>query len=221
MIEPSFPYFVTYASIAVTVVVSYLGFQYPALFDALKHDPYAERQRGEYHRLLTSGFLHGSWMHLGVNMFVLYFFGRYAEAEICGYGAVGRFSFGSTAGPVVYLSLYLLTIVLANLGTLFKYGSAPGYSAIGASGAVSGATTLFAIFLPWEFIYLYGILPIPAIVAAVGFVVYSQYAAKNNQDNIDHSAHLYGALAMPLLYVALKPGLAAHFFDALINNLPF
>ncbi len=215
------PYFVTYAIIAVTLLVSYLGFQNPGLFHALKHDPYAERTNSEYHRLLTSGFLHANWMHLGVNMFVLYFFGRYAEAEICGYGAINNFSFGSTAGPVVYLGLYLLTIVIANLGTFFQYGSQPGYSAIGASGAVSGATTLFGIFLPWEMILLYGILPIPAIVAAVGFVVYSQYASRNNDDNIDHSAHLYGALAMPLIYIAFKPGLAAHFLSSLVNNFPF
>ncbi len=221
MTDPALPYFVTYAIIAVTVLVSYLGFQNPQLFHSLKHDPYAERQRGEYYRLLTSGFLHGSWWHLGVNMFVLFFFGRYAEAEVCGYGAINAFSFGPTAGPFVYLALYMLTVVIANLGTFFRYGSQPGYSAIGASGAVSGATTLFGIFLPWENIYLYGIIAIPAIVAAVGFVVYSQYASKHNDDGIDHSAHLYGALAMPALYFALKPALAAHFVGALVNNFPF
>ena len=215
------PYLITYLIIAVTVLVSYLGFGKPELFHALKHDPYAERQGGEYHRLLTSGFLHGSWLHLGVNMFVLYFFGRYAEAEICGYGAINRFGFGPTFGPFVYLLLYLATIVIANLGTFFKYGDRPGYSAIGASGAVSGATTLFGIFLPWELIYFYGVIPIPAIVAAVGFVAYSQYASRHNNDNIDHSAHLYGALAMPILYIALKPGLIGHFLNALINNFPF
>ena len=208
---------ITYGIIGITVLVSYLCFQNRELFERLKHSPYAERHNGEYHRLLTSGFLHGSWLHLGVNMFVLYFFGTFAERAIASSGSLG---FGPTLGPVVYLALYLVTVVVANLGTFFTRADDPHYGAIGASGAVSGATTLFAVFLPWEYIYLYGILPIPAIVAAVGFVAYSQYASKNNRDNIDHSAHLYGALAMPLLYLLFRPSLAGHFVSALTQNAP-
>ena len=215
------PYFVTYAIIALTVLVSYKGFNDGDFFERFKHSPYAERRLGQYDRLLTSGFLHGGWGHLAINMFVLYFFGRYAEAEICGYGPIGEFSFGPTIGPVVYLLLYLATIVIANLGTFISRADDPHYGAIGASGAVSGATTLFAIFLPWESIYLYGILPIPAIVAAIGFVFYSQYASRNNQDNIDHSAHFYGALAMPIIYIALRPNLVSHFIEAFTRNGPW
>lgn len=208
---------ITYGLIAVTVLVSYVCFENRALSGRLMHNPYTEHRDSEYHRLLTSGFLHGSWLHLGVNMFVLYFFGSFAERAIASSGELG---FGPTLGPVVYLALYLVTIVVANLGTFFSRASDPGYSAIGASGAVSGATTLFAVFLPWEYIYLYGILPIPAIVAAAAFVLYSQYASKNNRDGIDHSAHLYGALAMPILYILFRPGLATHFLGALTQNFP-
>lgn len=208
---------ITYGIIAVTVALSYMCFENRALFERLMHNPYTERHGGEYHRLLTSGFLHGSWLHLGVNMFVLYFFGSFAEQAIASDGELG---FGPTLGPVVYLALYLVTIVVANLGTFLSRADDPGYSAIGASGAVSGATTLFAVFLPWEFIYLYGILPIPAIVAAVAFVAYSQYASRLNSDGIDHSAHLYGALAMPLFYMALRPNLVTHFLSALTQNFP-
>ena len=214
-------YFVTYAIIGLTVLISYKGFSDPAFFERFKHSPHAEHELGQYERLLTAGFLHGSWGHLAINMFVLYFFGRYAEAEICGYGPIGEFSFGMTWGPLVYVGLYILTIVLANLGTFFSQRHNPHYGAIGASGAVSGATTLFAVFLPWQSIYLYAILPIPAIVAAVGFVLYSQYASRNNNDNIDHSAHLYGALAMPLLYLALQPGLGQHFIYMLTTQAPW
>ena len=215
------PYFVTYALIGFTILISFIGFRNPAFFARYKHSPYAERRAGEYDRLLTSGFLHGSIGHLAINMFVLYFFGRYAEAEICGYGPVGRFGFGPTLGPVVYLGLYLATIVVANLGTFFSEADNPNYGAIGASGAVSGATTLFAIFLPWESIYLYAILPIPAIIAAVAFVLYSQYASGQNRDNIDHSAHLFGALAMPILFAVLRPGVIGHFVGAFIRDAPW
>ena len=208
---------VTYGLIAVTVLVSYLCLGNRALFERLKHSPYAERHHGQYYRLLTSGFVHGSWIHLGVNMFVLYFFGPFAEQAVGSGGALG---FGPALGPVVYLGLYLVTIVVANLGTLVSEADDPGYGAIGASGAVSGATTLFAVFLPWETIYLYAVLPIPAIVAAVAFVLYSQYAAQHNRDGIDHSAHFYGALAMPALYALFRPRLVSHFLEALTQNFP-
>ena len=210
--------YITYGIMAVTALVSYAGFNNRALFERLLHSPYAERRDGQYYRLLTSGFLHGSWLHLGINMFVLYFFGRFAEAAIASGSDLG---FGPALGPWVYLGLYLLTVVVANLGTYVSRADDPGYRAIGASGAVSGATTLFAVFLPWETIYLYAILPIPAIVAAVAFVIYSQYAANNNNDGIDHSAHLYGALSMPIFYSLLRPGLIAHFIGALTQNAPF
>lgn len=208
---------VTYGIITVTVLLSYLCMGNRPLFERLKHAPYAERQHGEYYRLLTGGFLHADWMHLGVNMFVLYFFGSFAERIIVSDAALG---FGPTIGPVVYIGLYLLTIVIASVATLVTHADDPSYSAIGASGAVSGATTLFAIFVPWEFIYLYGLIPIPAIVAAVGFIAYSEYASKNVRDGIGHSAHLYGALAMPIIYLILRPGLARHFIRALSQNFP-
>ena len=214
-------FFVTYAIIAVTVVVSYFCFQNRALFERLKHSPYAEHRGGELYRLLTSGFLHASWLHLGINMFVFYSFGRYAEAELSGYGFFNTFSFGPTFGPLVFLVLYLATIVIANLGTYYSRADDPGYGAIGASGAVSGATFCFVMFLPWESIYLYGILPIPSIVAGVLFLLYSQYADKRGGDNVDHSAHFYGALAMPALLLALRPGLIAHFAGQLTQNAPF
>ena len=203
---------VTYGIIAVTVAVSYFCFDNRQLFERLKHSPYAERHQGQYYRLLTSGFVHVLARHQQYGVF-----GVFAEQAITSGGPLG---FGPTLGPVVYLGLYLVTIVVANLGTFISQADNPGYGAIGASGAVSGATTLFAVFLPWEFIYLYGILPIPAIVAAVGFVLYSQYASKRNNDGIDHSAHLYGALAMPIIYALFRPRLVGHFAEA-VTQLPF
>ena len=214
-------YFVTHAIIAVTVLVSVLCFRDRALFERLKHSPYAEHRGGGLYRLLTSGFVHADWVHLGVNMFVFYSFGRFAEAELSGYGFFNRFGFGPVVGPAVFLALYLATVVIANLGTYVAQRDNPGYGAIGASGAVSGATFCFVLFLPWESIYLYGVLPIPSIVAGGLFLLYSQYAQQRGGDNVDHSAHFYGALAMPALLLVLRPRLVGHFLGQLTQNAPF
>lgn len=205
-----------------TILVSVLCFNNRELFEKLKHSPYQEQNHGEYYRLITSGFVHGSWIHLGVNMYVFYSFGRFTEAAISGYYSVfDAYAFSSTFAPLIYLALYLLTIVIANLPTMLKHKDNPYYGAIGASGAVSGATFCYILYLPWEKIYLYGIIGIYSILAGIAFLAYSQYAAKKGGDNIDHSAHFYGALAMPIMLIALRPGLIGHFLEMLTTNRPF
>jgi len=78
---------------------------------------------GEYWRLLTSAFLHGSLLHLGFNMLALYLFGPYVEAAL---------------GRVRFLLTYLTVSVAASV---FVYWlSSPLSQTVGASGAV------FAIF---------------------------------------------------------------------------
>ncbi len=200
----------------VTVGVSLLCFNNRDLFERLKHSPYAEAHAGEWYRLLTCGFVHGDFIHLAVNMFVFYQFGGIAEQFLTS----DSYGFGPTLGPTLYAVFYLLTIVLANVPTLLKYKDEPRYGAIGASGAVSGTTFVFILFLPWEMIYLYGIIPIPGIVAGVLYLLYSQYASKRGGDNVDHSAHLAGALIMPALVVLCRPGIAVDFLDAL-TQVPF
>ncbi|MFK8054633.1 MAG: rhomboid family intramembrane serine protease [Saprospiraceae bacterium] len=216
------PHIITYVIMAVTILVSVICLNNRELFEKLKHSPFREQNHGEYYRLLTSGFVHGSWLHLGVNMYVFYSFGKFTEAAISGYYTqFSAYAFAPAIAPLIYLALYLLTIVIANLPTLFQHKDNPYYGAIGASGAVSGATFCFILFLPWEMIYLYGIIGIYSIVAGVAFLIYSQYAAKKGGDNIDHTAHFYGALAMPIMLIALRPGLIGHFIEMLTTQRPF
>lgn len=216
------PFLITYLIMGVTIVVSAICLNNRELFEKLKHSPFREHNHGEWYRLLTCGFVHGSWIHLGINMYVFYSFGRFTEAAISGYySSFSAYSFAPAIAPFVYLILYLLTIVIANLPTLFKHKDNPYYGAIGASGAVSGATFCYILYLPWEKIYLYGVIGIYSIVAGIAFLFYSQYAANKGGDNIDHTAHFYGALAMPFMLITLRPGLIAHFFEMLTTNRPF
>jgi len=205
---------VTLLIIIVTCIVSYLCFENRALFDQLKHHPASEVNRGEWHRMVTSGFLHADYFHLGINMYVLYVFGGFVEnAFLAQYGeAIGRF---------IYLLLYLVIIVLADIPSLIKHKNNYDYGAIGASGAVSGVLFIFILFRPWSVLELYFFIPIPAIIFGVIYLLYSSWASKNARDNIGHDAHFYGAVSGMILAVILLPYALGNFFDQLINGLPF
>lgn len=204
---------VTIILVGVCVAISYLCFQNDQLFNKLKHWPYAVVHNKEYYRLISSGFVHGSWIHLLINMFVFWQFGEIVEAY---YASI----FGTGVGRIFYLLLFLITIVFADTSTLIKHKDNPHYAAVGASGAVSGIVFVYILFEPWNMLYLYMIIPIPGIVAGIAYLVYSSWAAKNSRDNIDHDAHFYGALFGILFTIALKPSLAVNFFYKLIE-LPF
>ncbi len=200
--------------LAITVAISYLSFNNKELFERLKHHPYSELNKKEYYRLLTSGFVHGSWLHLGINMFVLWQFGGEVVKEMVGI-------FGNPLGKIYFLIIYLLTIIFANIPSYLKHKSAPYFSSIGASGAISGILFMYAFFRPWSKIYLYGILGIYAIVAAIAYLIYSSWASKNKNDHIDHSAHFYGAVFGLVLLILVKPELVAGFIHRISVGFPF
>lgn len=186
------------------VVPSIMAFQNQQLFEQLKHYPYREKQTNEWYRWLTAGFIHGGWLHLMINAFVLYSFGQAVE------GAYGAF-FGDR-GTIYFILLFVVSVVSANIKTYFTNQDNPGFSSIGASGGVSGVLFAYILFYPWEMVYLYGVIGIPGIIAALGYLAYSQYMSKQGGDLIDHEAHLYGALAGLLLTILYAPMKIIPFF---------
>jgi len=204
---------VTLAIIVLTCVISFQAFSKLGLLERLKHHPYSEVHNGEWHRLLTSGFVHSGWIHLLINMFVLYMFGEHIEAFFVSI-------WGGMMGRILYLLMYLLSIVAGDLPTLIKHKDNPAYASIGASGAVSAVVFIFILLNPWEYLYLYAILPIPAIVGGVLYLIYSSWASRHRQDRIDHMAHFYGALFGVLFVIILKPYLLMYFIER-VSDLPF
>ncbi len=200
--------------VIITGLISYRCFEDRALFDKLKHHPYSEAHNKEWYRMITSGFVHGDWVHLGINMFVLWQFGEIVESLFVQ-------SFGMTMGKVNYLLLYFLTIIFADIPSLLKHKDNRHYSAVGASGAVSGILFVFILFMPWHILRLYGIIPIPGIIAGIGYLVYSSWADKRGGGRIAHDAHLYGALFGFLFAIILKPSFFTMFMERLINGMPF
>ncbi|MDH3651670.1 MAG: rhomboid family intramembrane serine protease [Saprospiraceae bacterium] len=199
--------------VIITVLISYLVFRQQNLMLKLSHWPMREVNEKEYYRLISSGFVHGGWIHLLINMFVLWHFGEIVEHHFEQF-------FGMTTGTIYYVLVYLATIVCASLPSFFTKRNNPEYMAVGASGGVSGIVFIFILLYPWEPLYLYGIVPIPGIVAGVLYLWYSSYASKNVQDRIDHDAHFYGALFGVLFSVLLKPSLLQGFLQRLVEDFP-
>lgn len=203
----------TIVIVILTVLISYRCFSDQSLFYRLCHWPIKEVRNKEYHRLITSGFVHGGWIHLLINMFVLWNFGEIVEQHF-------HHFFGKSMGTLLYVLVYLATIALAAVSTLIKKKDNENYVAVGASGGVSGIVFIFILFYPWEPLYLYGIIPIPGIIAGILYLVYSSYASKNVKDRIDHDAHFYGALVGVLLMILLRPQVLSQFIHRLVEDFP-
>lgn len=149
--------------------------------------PYWMLKERDYSTLITSGFIHGDFGHLLFNSLTLFFFGPDLERRI-----------GSTR----FIALYFIGLVVSSLGTVYKQRNNPDYAALGASGAILAVLFAFIVYFPTRTLYLYFALPIPAVVFAFGYMAYSWWASRNRRDNINHDAHLDGALT-GLIFVGL------------------
>jgi membrane associated rhomboid family serine protease len=176
---------ITLILIALNAIISFIGFSNSSFVDKTIMWPYEIKRKNQYYRFITSGFLHADWMHLIFNMFTLYFFGRNIEAI---------FAISKTGGALSYLVLYFGGMIIADIPSYSKHKDNYGYRALGASGAVSAVVFATVVFDPWSSIYLYGALKISAAVYAILFIVYCVYMDKRGADNINHNAHLWGAL---------------------------
>jgi len=180
--------------IAITSLVSILAFSNSVLFDRLKFNAFYIYHQKDWHRIITHALLHANWMHLIINMFVLYSFGRVVEIYFDYY-------FGSK-GTFFYILLYVTSILFSVLYTLNKQKENVFYNAVGASGAVSAIVFTAIFFAPWQMLYFFGIIPIPGIVFGVGYLFYSYKMGKKDNGIIAHDVHFWGAVygfAFPVL----------------------
>jgi len=203
----------TYILIAFTALVSIPAFNNHEWFYKLQFNPYQVYHRRQWYRLLTHGFLHASWTHLIVNMLVLFFFGKHVEGylkQILGEG-IQQWS------NMIFLLYYFGAIVLASLTSLFRHKDDPGYNAVGASGAVSAVLFTFIFFNPWELLYFYGVLPIPGIIMGVLYLIYSHYMSRRESDNVNHDAHISGAVFGFVFPLIIDYRLIGYFIDRLLE----
>jgi membrane associated rhomboid family serine protease len=201
---------ITWIIIAITAVVSYMAIQNRTLMEKLQFNAAKVVHQKQYYRLISHAFVHSGWTHLFVNMLVLYFFGKPVESYLA-------YSFGKNS-VVLFLLLYGGGILVSNISSLIKQKDNYYYNAVGASGAVSAVLFTFIFLYPWEKLYFFGLFPIPGILFAVGYLVYSWYMSRQESDNIAHDAHFLGALFGFIFPILLKPSLLNNFIDQLLNR---
>ena len=191
--------------------VSFLGFSNQTLFLKFLFKPNSILKDKEWYRFISSAWLHADYMHLFVNLFVLYSFGNFLEYFLNMYY--------EEQSSVIYLFLFLGSTVVSHIPSYVKHKSNINYQAVGASGGVSGILFAYILINPLSMLELYLFIPIPAIVFGILYLWYSYYMSKKNMDNIGHEAHIYGALGGMILITIIKPGIWVSFFNQLFKIL--
>lgn len=195
----------TLSIIILTSFISIVAFNSHKLMDDLIFWPPAVHMRHQYYRFVTCGLVHADFVHLLFNMFTLFFFGKALEIYYMGELGLQHYYF---------LILYISALIVANIPTYIKRKDDYNYRSLGASGAVCAVLFAFILIAPWERIMLY-FIPMPAILYAVLFLVFEVYMGKRGGDNINHDAHLWGALYGVLFTVIVHPGILPSFFNEL------
>ena len=176
--------------ISSNVLVSMRGFKDVAFFERFKFNIRA-LIAGDYKRLVSSGFLHVDWQHLLFNMFTLYFFANSVVFKL------GVFNF--------YL-IYLTSLLTGNLLSFYFHKNEPQYTAVGASGAVTGILYAAILLNPGMKMFIYFIpVPIPSYIIGVGYLLFSIYGMKTKMGNIGHDAHFGGAVGGYVMTLILAP----------------
>ncbi|MGN6495228.1 MAG: rhomboid family intramembrane serine protease [Agriterribacter sp.] len=180
---------ITLIIIIMTCIISFTAFRNEKVFDDLIFYPPAITEKKQYYRYFTCGFIHANVPHLLFNMYSFWIFGRYVEILFMA-------KFGTAAGKWLYLIMYLSALFFCLLPTYLKNKNNYYYRSLGASGAVSAVIFAFIFLAPLEDLGLI-ILPgfkIPGFIFGALYLVISSVLDKRGGGNINHSAHIWGAL---------------------------
>ncbi|GGF67351.1 rhomboid family intramembrane serine protease [Wenyingzhuangia marina] len=176
--------------IIANVIVSLQGFKDLVFFNKYKFNVLSI-QKGEKFRMISSGFLHADYIHLGFNMYALYLFSN---------TVLHFFS------PLQYLGIYVLSLLAGNYLSLILNKNNPYYSAVGASGSVTGIVYASIVLYPEMQLYIFPLpIAIPGYIFGIGYLFYSMYGMKNQSGNIGHSAHIGGAIAGYIATILMMP----------------
>ena len=179
------------AIIVVNVVSSYKGFNDLSFFRKYEFHVGSIRS-GEQIRMLSSGFLHADMMHLIFNMLTLWFFAPVVINHL------GSFSF---------ILVYFGSLIFGSLLTMVFHKNDYGYRAVGASGAVTGVLYSAILLQPDMMLGIFFIIPMPAYLFGILYLLYSIYGIKAKNDNIGHTAHFGGAVGGYLITLVKEPTL--------------
>ncbi|MFT6879155.1 MAG: membrane associated rhomboid family serine protease [Algoriphagus sp.] len=202
---------ITVIIIIATVLASIQAWRDTSLRNKWIHNAYSANKNKEYFRLLTSGFIHADYMHLFFNMYALYLFGDYVEQYF-------SYLFGAKA-ILAFLALYIIGIVVANLPDFVKHKDNMGFNSLGASGGVSSVVFCSVILNPLMGLMIFPIpIELPGYLFALIYVAYSIFMEKKQMNNVNHMAHLWGALWGVVFIAVAQPKSIANFFDQILSS---
>lgn len=188
------------------VIISIIAFGNEQLIDRLLFDVGRMRRNNEWYRMVTSGFIHGDPFHLFMNMLALYFMGPFLEYF---------------TGTIGFLVIYFASLLGGSLWTWMEHYRDMNYRALGASGAVSGVTTATAVWAPFVQIMVFFALPMPLVVFALCYIVWSAWASRSGiRDGIGHAAHLGGALMGIAIVCLFWPEAPQRAWEQFLGTLP-
>ncbi|MCX8054756.1 MAG: rhomboid family intramembrane serine protease [Ignavibacteria bacterium] len=185
--------------IATAAISLYAMYRNQSIYYRWMFSPWRVRREGAWYTFITSGFLHADLTHLAFNMITFYFF---------------AFRFEEIVGATNFLIIYFGSMIIADLGSFFKHANNPNFRSLGASGAVSGIVFGSILYFPTSKMIIFPLpIPIPAYIFGVLYLAWCFYAERQARDNINHSAHLFGAIAGIVLTVLLEPNVVQHFLN--------
>ncbi len=176
--------------IIANVLISIKGFKDIYFFEKYKFNVSAIKSN-QWIRYLSSGFLHVDYNHLFLNMLSLYFFGDVVLYSI---------------GIINFIFLYLGSLFLGNFFAFYFHQNNDNYSAVGASGAVIGVVFSAILLQPdMKLMFILFPIPLPGYVFGLGYLIYTLFGMKNQNDSIGHTAHFGGALGGVILTIIFAP----------------
>lgn len=183
--------FILIAIIVANALFSYKGFNDNSFFRKYEFHMGSVRS-GEQIRILSSGFLHADIAHLAFNMITLYFFAPVVIAYM---------------GAFLFVIVYFGSLIFGSLLTILFHKDDYNYRAVGASGAVTGVLYSAILLQPDMMLGIFFIIPMPAYLFGILYLLYSIYGMKAKNDNIGHTAHFGGAIGGYLITIITNPSL--------------
>ena len=178
------------AIIVSNVLLSFIGFKNQSFFKKYQFQM-GKIKAGEQIRMWSSGFLHVDFNHLFINMLSLYFFAGYVVYSL---------------GEMKFLALYLSSLYIGNYLSFLYHNQQNEYTAVGASGAVSGIVYSAVLLYPdMKMLLIFFPIPLPGYIMASIYLIYTIYGMRKQGDNIGHTAHFGGALAGLIATIAFAP----------------